>query len=127
MPGIHEINCFEATYSPYVYDEAGNAYEVKRAIPTVAASGTTAGVAAVNGKSIVVMAMLCLTAGTATELTLKSASTAISPPLSNGANGGEVLPWGPRCGWVKTVAGEALNITAGTGASSGLLILYIEV
>lgn len=95
----------------------------------VAASQTNSTVvAAVTSKKIRVMQIAVLGAATATNVTFNSAGgpTAISPLMANGANGGEILPFSPM-GWFETLAGEALSVTTSAGATTGILVGYIEV
>lgn len=100
---------------------------VKRALLNQSASGTAQSlVAAVTGKRIRVLWVYALAGGTATDLTFNSASTAISPLLANGANGGEVLPPNDH-GWFQTAVGEALTVTTGAGATTGIGVGYVEV
>lgn len=60
------------------------------------------------------------------SLTFKSGTTAIGPNFTWGSNatiGGEAL----HCGWVQTVAGEALVGTIGSSTSfDGLIIIQSE-
>lgn len=113
--------------SGVIYDEAGAPCAVRRALLNVAASATdTSLVAAVAGHVIRVISVYALAGGTATNLTFNSASTAISALLANDANGGEVLPRNVD-GWFQTVAGEALTVTTGAGATTGLQVNYILV
>jgi hypothetical protein len=93
----------------------------------IAASQTDASVvAAVAGKKIRVLSLAFVAGGTATNATFNSASTAISPLFANAANGGAILPFNP-IGWFQTVAGEALTLTTGTGATTGVLVGYVLV
>jgi len=101
--------------------------EVKRAKANIAASQTASSiVAAVPGKKIRVVQLFCIAGGTATNITFNSASTAISPLIANGANGGAVLDFN-AAGWLETVAGEALTVTTGAGSTTGIEVGYIEV
>lgn len=126
-----------------VLDHAtGQPLEVRRAFANVAASqtdatfttfnpnGTTRTLTAVAGKKLRVLAVVGLTGGTATQITFNSkgagAGTAIGPDLANGPNGGEVLPMNPH-GWLETKRGETLTLSTGAGATTGLLVLYVEV
>ncbi len=112
--------------SGFIRTDAGFA-PVKRAIANIAASQTASSlVAAVTGKKIRVISVYALAGGTATNLTFNSASVAISALLANGTNGGEVLPRNED-GWFETVAGEALTVTTGAGATTGIGVNYIEV
>jgi len=103
---------------------------VKYAPVNVAASQTDSSVvAAVAGKKIVVLQAFCVAGGTATNLTFNTkgsgAGTAISPLIPNAANGGEILPYS-KIGWFETNKGEALTVTTGAGATTGLMVAYIE-
>lgn len=113
------------------YYVAGTALTVKRAFVNVAASQTDSSViAAVASKKLRILAAVAVAGGTATNLTFNSkgagAGTAISPLLANGVNGGEILPPNPY-GWFETNSGEALTVTTGAGASTGILVVYVEV
>lgn len=103
----------------------------KFAFANVAASQTDSNiVTAVPTKKIRVIQVGNLTGATATNLTFNTkpagAGTAISPLFANGANGGEILPFSSM-GWFETVAGEGLTVTTGAGATTGILVGYIEV
>jgi hypothetical protein len=107
-------------------DGAGRA-AVKRAILNQAASGTQQTVvAAVTGKRIRVLALAMVAGASATNATFLSNSTTISPLFANGANGGAVLPVNEH-GWFETAEGEALKITTSSGATTGVLVTYLEV
>lgn len=68
--------------------------------------------------------------GTGTNATFNSKGsgqgTAISPLFANAANGGAVLPFHER-GWFETELGEALTLTTGSGATTGVLVTYARV
>lgn len=87
-------------------------------------------VAAVSSKSIRVLAAAIVCAATATNITFNSKASgsgvAISAAFANAANGGEVLPFSP-IGWFQTVSGEALTVTTGSGSSTGVQVVYVEV
>jgi len=103
------------------------ALTTKRAIANIAASATaTSLVALVASKKIRVIAVYCITGGTATNITFNSASAAISPLLASGINGGVILPLCP-VGWFETVSGEALTVTTGAGSTTGVGVLYLEI
>lgn len=114
--------------SGVLVDEGGVARAVRNSGPKNIAASTGTGeiVAAVTGMRIRVLSVIGLAGGTATELTFKSGSTAISLLFSNAANGGEILPHNPH-GWFQTAAGEALNVTTGAGSTTGIQINYILV
>lgn len=104
--------------------------EVKRAFVNLAASTTDGSiVAAVATKSIRILSAFLLCGATPTTVTFKSkpagASSAISPDLQAGQNGGLVLPFN-QSGWFQTVAGEGLTATSGAGSTVGILVNYIE-
>lgn len=101
--------------------------EVEHDKANIAASQTAAElVPAVPGKRILVLAIAFVCGATATNATLNSASTAISPLFANAANGGAVLPENP-VGWCKTEVGEALTLTTGAGATTGVLVVWVPV
>ncbi len=97
-------------------------------VANVAASATNSTViAAVTGKKLRVLAAAFVAGDTATALTFGSAaSAAISCLFANAANGGASLAFSPT-GWFETVAGEALTATTGTGSTTGIQLVYIEV
>jgi len=98
---------------------------VKRTFANAAAGGDTTLVAAVTGHGIRVVGVLFLAGDTATEITFKSASTAISAAFTPGANGG-AIPNNDH-GWFETARGAALVVTLGAGSTVGIQVLYIEV
>jgi len=103
----------------------------KFAKANVAASTTDGSiVAAVGGKKIRVLAFRIHTAGTATNVTFNSkpagAGTAISELFALGANGGHSPGYSP-VGHFETVSGEGLTVTTGTGATTGIGVVYVEV
>lgn len=101
--------------------------DYKKKLFNQAQSGTaTEQIAAVAGKKLRVIAMYLVAGGTATNVTINSASSAITPLLALAANGSFVLPFS-EAGWFETVAGEALTVTTGAGATTGGHILYVEV
>lgn len=114
--------------SGVIMDEGGVPRPVKHSAPANIAASQTASslIAAVTGKRIRVISVYALAGGTATTLVFNSASTAKSALLSNAANGGEVLPRNID-GWFETAAGEALTVTTGAGAATGIQVNYIEV
>ena len=105
--------------------------KMKFAFANVAASQTDSNiVSAVSGKVIRVVQLFALAGATQTNLTFNSkpagSGVAISPLMYNAISGGEVLPLTPY-GWFETVRGEGLTVTTGAGATTGILIGYIEV
>lgn len=101
--------------------------DIKRAKVNVAASQTDSSViAAVTSKKIRVLALFTITGTSATDLTFQSNATAITCLIANAANGGAVLPYNP-VGWFETTAGEALKVTTGAGATTGIHVVYVEI
>lgn len=96
---------------------------------SIAASQTDSSVvAAVTSKKIRVVAMRVMVGGTATDLTLESdgGSDTVIHEGTYGANGGEVLPFNP-VGWFETLSGEALIATTGSGSTTKITLVYVEV
>ena len=118
--------------SPPITPVSGQASSVvKFAKANVAASQTDSSlITAVTGKKLRVIAVAAVAGGTATTLTFNSkgagAGTAISALFANGINGGEVLSYNP-VGWFETKSGEALTVTTGAGATTGIQVVYVEV
>lgn len=114
--------------SGIVYDEAALPRVVRNSGPKNIAASTAAGeiVAAVAGHRIRVLSVIALAGGTETDLTFKSASTAISLLFANASNGGEVLPHNAH-GWFQTAPGEALNVTTGAGSTTGIQVNYLLI
>lgn len=75
---------------------------------------------------ICVISVAGVAGGTATNVTFNSSTTAISPLLANGANGGEILPYHPLC-WFSTNTNENLTVTTGAGSTTGLLVNYFKL
>lgn len=101
------------------------------AFANVTASSTDSSIiAAVSGKSIVVVQLAMVSGATATNVTFNSkpsgAGSAISPLFANGANGGAVLNYNQQ-GWFKTSPGEGLTVTTGSGSTTGILVGYITI
>lgn len=105
----------------------GARVQVKRAFVNAATNDTTILIPAKATCVFRVLAMFMLGGSTAPSVTLKSASTTISPILANAANGGAVLPpnlWG----WFQTTAmNEALNVTVSSSSDVGVIVNYIEI
>jgi hypothetical protein len=109
-----------------MYMDLKNHRRIKSAFANVNASQTGAQVVAgVAGRQIVVLSVTAVAGNAATDITFNSASTAISCKFANGAHGGVVLPHNPQ-GWFRTLPGEALTVTTGTGSATGVLVNYVE-
>lgn len=105
----------------------GQPVQVRRAFDDCASNATTELLAAVADKVFRVLSLIMLHGGTAGTVTLKSATTAISPVFSNAANGGVVLPFNPH-GWFQTNAiNEALNVAVSNSSVCSVIIQYIEI
>jgi hypothetical protein len=99
----------------------------KFAFANIAASQSNASVVAlVASKKLRVLALVAQAGGTATDITFQSNNTAKTALFANAANGALVLPFNP-VGWFETVAGEAIKVTTGTGATTGIQVVYVEV
>ncbi len=112
-------------------DSLGIYGEIKFAVANIAASQTDASViTAVSGKKICVLQVIAKAGSTATNITFNSkpagAGTAITCLFANGANGDLTLSHSP-VGWFRTNTGEGLTVTTGTGATTGILVGYVEV
>lgn len=88
-------------------------------------------ITAVAGKRIRVLGMFVNCGATATQITFNSGSAGnqVTPTISNGANGGFVLPISPTddAGWFQTEIGAALVATTGAGDNTAILTVYCEV
>lgn len=105
----------------------GQNLQVKRAFVNAASNATTELVPAVTAGVIRVLSLIMVQGGTAGTVTLKSASTAISPIFSNAANGGAVLPFNQH-GWFQGVdVNEALNVTVSNSSDCGVIVQFIEI
>lgn len=119
-------------YGGYIALGGGLKAQVKWAQSNVEPNQTAATlVEAVPGKKIRVLALAMACGETATSSIFMSkpaagASTPISCPFANAANGGAVLNFNPA-GWFETGPGEALAVTTGAGSDTGYQIVYIEV
>lgn len=116
-----------AVSGPKIMLPNGDRADVKLAIVNLATGATTEIVPAIADKRIMVVGLV-LTAGAAgvATVTLKSATTAVSPLLSLPTNGPLVLPLNPS-GYARADAvNEALNGTV-TGAAVGCICHYVEV
>ncbi len=87
-------------------------------------------VAAVAGKKIRVTSLVLVAGTTATDVTFRSkpagTGTDITPLMALGINGTLVLPIN-TVGWFQTAAGEALTVTTGNGATTGILLNYVLI
>lgn len=105
----------------------GQPVQVRRAFADCTSNTTTELLAAVSDKLFRVLSLIMLHGGTAGTVTLKSASTAISPIFSNAANGGMALSFNQH-GWFQTNAiNEALNVTVSNSSDCAVIIQYIEI
>jgi hypothetical protein len=78
------------------------------------------------GERIAVFGLFAVCGDTATEMTLYSGSTAISPLIANGANSGIALdPAGIP--WFVCKAGEALKVTTGAGSATGIMVITANI
>ena len=103
---------------------------IKTAIANIAASQTDSSlVTAVAGKKIRVIGLAMVSGNTATNVTFNTkpsgSGTAITPLFANAANGGLVLPLNEN-GWFETTVGQGLSVTTGSGATTGILVSYVE-
>lgn len=106
---------------------SGAAVQVKRAFVNATTNTTTELIPAVTDATLRVLTLVMVHGTTAGTVTLKSASTAISPIFSNAANGGAVLPFNQH-GWFQTQAmNEALNVTVSSSSDCGVIVQYIEI
>lgn len=101
---------------------------VKRATLNVPAGSTdAAGVAAVTGWRIRVLAVLMVSGGVATTVQFNSkgagAGTPISPNYPMGVNGVFPAPYNP-VGWWETNPGEGLTVTTGAGSTTAIQVIY---
>jgi len=105
----------------------GQPVQVKRAFVNATTNATTELVPAVTTAVIRVLSLIMIHGGTAGTVTLKSASTAISPIFSNAANGGAVLPFNQH-GWFQgNDVNEALNVTVSSSSDCGVIVQFIEI
>lgn len=105
----------------------GNAVQVKRAFVNASTGTTTELIPAVTDATLRVLTLVMVHGGTGGTVTLKSASTAISPIFSNADNGGAVLSFNQH-GWFQTNAvNEALNVTVSSSSDCGVIVQYIEI
>jgi hypothetical protein len=94
---------------------------------SVAASSTDSSlIALVAAKKLRIVALAVQCAGTATTITFESSTTTRIHKIPAGANGGQILPFNP-VGWFETVAGASLTVTTGTGSTTEISGVYIEV
>lgn len=90
----------------------------------IAAATTTELIAAPGaGKKIQIIAMN-LYSKAANIVTLKSATTAISPAWDFNAGGGGIGLSPTEESWMETAANEALNITTSTADKVAILLMY---
>lgn len=105
----------------------GERVDVKMAIVNLAGAGTTEIVPALaTAKAVIVGLVLSGGAAGVSTVTIKSATTAISPLISLAANDTRVLPLNPAGYCRPDAVNEAINGTV-TGAAVGCIAHYIEV
>ena len=94
---------------------------------SIAASSTDASlIAVVSGKKLRVVALAVHCGSTATTITFESSTTTRIHKVPAGANGGQILPFNPA-GWFQTATDESLTCTTGTGSTTEISGVYIEV
>jgi hypothetical protein len=94
---------------------------------TVVASDTDEElVASVTAKKLRVLALVVHCGSLATDATFESGGTTRIHKVPAGANGGQVLPFNP-VGWFETASGASLTVTTGTGSSTEISGVYVEV
>ncbi len=94
---------------------------------SVTASSTDSSlVAAVSTKQIRVIALAVQCAATATTITFESGTATRIHKIPAGANGGQILPTNVY-GWFQTAVSAALTVTTGTGSTTEISLVYIEV
>lgn len=120
-----DIQAFTHLSGQYV-DENGNVLTVQDAFANVGSGQTEELVAAQIGSHIRIIAAVFMASDTATTVTFKSATTAISPDWPCGVNGGAAIPE-TRFRWGQTANNEALNVVAGTGSTVAVHIQYVLV
>jgi hypothetical protein len=109
----------------HLYDGA-TALTLKRAKATATASGNTQVVAAVTGKSILVLRYALRFNSTVSATFRSGSSTEISAPfygVQYGVNSGAACKYGHYA----TNQGEALNINLGSAGTAAVEVLYVEV
>lgn len=111
--------------SGYIVNDAGDVVQIKRAFITPAATGNTALVAAVTGKSIRVLSVITVST-LANSIKFQSATTDVTATFPLAANGGFSLNENLG-GWFQTASAEALNLNCSVATSTGCMITYIEV
>lgn len=105
----------------------GTRVQVKRAFVTAASNDTTELLPANATVLYRVLSCFMLAGSVAADVTFKSDTTAITPPLTNAANGGAVLPLNIY-GWMQTLEiGDPLNVTVSNSSAVGVIINFIEL
>jgi hypothetical protein len=105
----------------------GTRVQVKRAWVVAVSNDTTALIPAVADAVFRVIALRVITGSVAPTVTFKSGTTAIQPPLTYSATGGE-CPGTNLWGHMQTLAmNEALNVTVSSSADVAVIVNYIEI
>ena len=106
-----------------MYD--GRSYPVKRAHKELAASATTEIIAAVTGKKLLIVGLNIVSGeGSATMVTLKSGTTALTGALFIYLLPYELQPFAP---WLLCASGEAFNGTESNAKKAEVTVLYCEI
>lgn len=106
----------------------GQRVDIKMAIANLATNGTRELIPAVADKRLFIVGLTLFNgAGAATTVTLKSATTAVSPLISLAANQVVVLPLNPSGYTRPDAVNEAVNATLSNGADVGVIAHYVEV
>lgn len=94
---------------------------------TVAAADTDEElIAAVASKKLRILALAVQCGGVATVAEFQSGGSTRIHRVPAGANGGQILPFNP-VGWFETTSGASLTVTTGTGSSTDISGVYVEV
>lgn len=101
----------------------GTVSDMQHAAVNVSSSGNTTIVAAVAGKSIMVMQYDLVAAGDVAVTFQSSGGTVVNGPRAFAANGGISSPYAPH-GHFKTAKGEGLVLNLGGAVQVGGSILY---
>jgi hypothetical protein len=99
---------------------------VRTAFVNPSTATTTQIVAAVAGKSYVVVAAFAMSTIANNINFAGGTSGALSATLPLGANGGIVLPYNEH-GWFRTVANEALQVVTSAASATGVQVYYVEL
>lgn len=105
----------------------GERAQVKLATLDATTNATTELIPAIATKRVIILALLLSPGATATSVTFKSASTAISPVITLAVNTPLHLPL-TGGGWIRqTNVNEAINVTLSNGSAVGIIAHFIEL